>query len=463
MSTTSHHSGPFSDFLGAPSAEHFKPPEAYRILNDVDSNATKHASSSPSSFPHFRKLPLELRLRIWTLCFPSNRLISIFVTRPTPTPVSPSTQQQQQNIEEEKKQQPALFTTRNHLGNLVSGDPYHLNVAKFGTWAPAILSSVNREARQAFLAFYRVAIAIWPDKPDRLRLNPDTDILEVQLLQHPARVDALVSFFHDAVASDPRGVGIAHLAMGRNMNDLPHLADLEPSTLHPSAARALQRLFSQSLRTFYACVDPGSEARTMLGQLSWPRASVHQNRAAPLLPHFYHRQATDFEWVGRDPRPVGSDLAHLAVGTDPRRDVYFWRALLAKHGVPPSTVPVRYLYAVWEHVRFMSPGKERTTPGMKGERGAFIHYLREQDASWAKWMADLKMPLWGQKLNEEEHARLGRDLPDAAGFWLFDSDTFGVIPDKVSVTVGGWEQWGYKMVVDLTQHEPELGLFRLDD
>ncbi|KAK8110648.1 uncharacterized protein PG998_007105 [Apiospora kogelbergensis] len=418
------------------------PRREYRILNDVD--APKHVSP-PSLFPHFGQLPLELRLKIWTFCFPSNRFISIMITRPR-------SQLMQQNREGKKRQ---LFASKNHLGNLISGDPYHLLVAKFRPWA-SILSSVNREARQAFVAFYRVSVPLTPDEPGRLCLNPDTDILQIQLSQMYARTDALVSFLHDMVASDPKGTGIAHLAMGLNMNDLGHLGELDPATLHPSAAQALKKLLSQSIRAFYACINPGSGARTMFGIFSWPGGSFHQNRSAPVMPHFQSIQSTDFEVLGHDPRPVQKDLSHLAVGVDPRREVYLWRSLLAKYGVPPSSIPFWYLYSVWSD--------HDTTGGMKG-REAFVEYLRTQDASWSKWMTDLKKPLRGERLSEEDHARLSRDLLDAAGFWLFGPDTFGIVPDVGSVSLDmaeGSRHWKPKMVVDLSQHTPELGLLKLD-
>ncbi|KAK8023901.1 hypothetical protein PG993_011967 [Apiospora rasikravindrae] len=414
----------------------------YRILNDV--NANKYTSSC-SSFPQFSQLPLELRLKIWTFCFPTNRFISILITRPV-------SRLRQQNREAKQPQQ-QLFTAQNHLGNLISGDPYHLTVSQFRPWASSLLS-VSREARQAFVAFYRVSVHLTPDEPSLLRLNPDTDILEIQLAQAYARVDALVAFFHDLVASDPRGVGIAHLAMGRNMNDIVHLCDQDPSTLHPSAAQSLKRLLSRSIRTFYACIAPGTDARNMLGLLSWPCGPIHQNRSTPLMPHFQNNQAIDFDLLARDPRPIQTDLTHVAVGVDPRRNVFLWRSLLAKYDVPPSSIPIRYLYAVW-------PFHKETNMGKKG-RLAFIEFLRATDARWAKWMADLRKPLRGERLSEEEHARLGRDLPEVAGFWVFGPGTFGVAPDVGSVALDSSAQWKAKMVVDLTQHVPELGVFQLD-
>ncbi|KAK8135539.1 hypothetical protein PG984_003479 [Apiospora sp. TS-2023a] len=330
------------------------------------------------------------------------------------------------------------------------------------------MSSANREARQAFLAYYRVAMPLAPDEPGRLRLNPDTDILEIQLAQGLARTDALVAFFHDMVASDPKGVGVAHLAMGRNMNDIMHLCDEDPATLHPSAQQALKRLFSQSVRTFYSCIAPHHGGRNLLGQLSYPRASIHQNRSAPLMPHFPSTQTTDFGLLERDRRPIRTDLAHVGVGVDPRRNVFLWRSLLARYDVDPSSIPVRYLYAVWPFhphpmtVQLHGPD-DQTTGGTTG-RGAFLEFLRDEDASWAKWMGKFKKPLRGDRLSEEEHARLGRDLLDVAGFWLFGPDTFGTVPEVGSVAMDDRQtEWEPKMVVDLSQHTPELGIFKLND
>ncbi|KAK8070742.1 hypothetical protein PG997_010945 [Apiospora hydei] len=172
------------------------------------------------------------------------------------------------------------------------------------------------------------------------------------------------------------------------------------------------------------------------------------------MPHFQNSQATDFDLPCQDPRPTKTDLSHVAVGVDPRRNVFLWWSLLAKYDVPPSSIPIRYLYSVWPH-------HSTTNRGLKG-RGAFDEFLRAMDAGWAKWMADIKKPLRGDLLSEEEHARLSRDLPDVAGFWLFGPDTFGVVPAVGSVVLDTGAQWEAKMVVDLTQHIPELGVFKLD-
>lgn len=220
----------------------------YRILNDVD---TMKYALSCSSFQHFGQLPLELRLKVWACCFPSNRFIGIFINRPL-------LQLRQQNREIPKQ---PFYTSKNHLGNVVSGDPYNLTVSSFRPWAP-ILSSVNREARQALLAFYRVAMPLFPDGSGRLRLDPETDILELQLAQGLALTYALVAFFHDMMASDPKGVGIAHLAMVRNMNDISHLCDEDPTSLHPSAQQALRRLFHKAYGRFTPASTPGAVPAT---------------------------------------------------------------------------------------------------------------------------------------------------------------------------------------------------------
>lgn len=205
----------------------------------------------------------------------------------------------------------------------------------------------------------------------------------------------------------------------------------------------------------------------MIGQLSWPRGSIHQNCSAPLMPHFPSSQTTDFDWLAQDPMPVQTDLAHLAVCVDPRRNLYLWRSLLARYNVPPSSIPIRHLYAVWPFyphpMNIAISGRDYQTTAGTERRGAFIEFLREEDASWAKWMAKIKKPLRGERLSEEEHARLSRDLLDVAGFWLFEPDTFGAVPDVGSVDMDDRRaRLQPKMVVGLTQHTPKLGIFKLN-
>lgn len=375
----------------------------------------------------------------------------------------------------------SYYTARNSLGNIVSSFPYRVHVPRFEQWSRA-LEYVNRESRQAFLSFYRIPIPIHQGDKDQealLHLNPDTDILEVQLEQI-TRAPALVAFFHDVKANDPTGRGIAHLALGRNINDINQLAELtslakcEGSSsgtgrnqdrplsthdlpLHPVAAATMKQWLQTGLRTFYSVISPSIGARNMLGIFSWPcdGGEYHQNRSLPISAQARHAQATEYSSVGPDPRPIEEvDLAHVAVGTDPRRHLYFWHRVLADLGVDDSArsksvMQIRYLLAIW-------PDNWNVAPD---SREGFVRFLEEADGRFAKHMVDFKQPPWGNRMDEETWQRQNRTLSDVAGLWVFGAGTFGEIPSlEESVDITAWRP---KLVKDLTATRPELFVFHL--
>ncbi|KAG8162025.1 hypothetical protein KVR01_007790 [Diaporthe batatas] len=264
------------------------------------------------------------------------------------------------------------YKTRNSLGNIVSSYPYHVNVPRFEQWSRALMG-VNRESREVFLSFYRITIPthhLNGDPVGQIYVNPDTDILEMQLEQFTPPV-ALVAFLHDALANDPAGRGISHLALGRglaNMQRLLYATSLPKSEdggsagaqnpfrthspslpLHPVAAAFMREWLQTGLRTFYSVVQPVDGWEGM-----YPRANgggrFHLNRSLPFAAQGTLEQATEYSSVGPDPRPVEEgDLASVVVRVDPRADVYSWYCILDNLGVDrsKSVMQIRYLLATW--------------------------------------------------------------------------------------------------------------------
>lgn len=452
------------------------------IFNDNLGVTSFPSPSAHKTFLHFSRLLPELRLYIWKLCLPPRRMISIRISQPKTPRCTPGASVRGHGEDDDGASAPhSYYTALNSLGNIVSSYPYRVHVPRFEQWSRA-LEYVNRESRQAFLSFYRIPIPIYQEGKGQealLRLNPDTDILEVQLEQI-TRAPALVAFFHDAVANDPVGRGIAHLALGRNINDINQLAELTslaksegsssgigrnqdtPSSpnnppLHPVAAASMKQWLQTGLRTFYSVISPSIGARNVLGIFSCPSDGdkYHQNRSIPISAQARNAQATEYSSVGPDPRPIEEvDLAHVAVGTDPRRHVYSWHRVLANLGVddPPrskSVMQIRYLLAIW-------PDKWNVAPD---SREGFVRFLEEADGRFAKHMVDFKKPPWGDRIDEETWRRQHRTLNDVAGLWIFEADTFGEVPSlEESVDITAWRP---KLVKDLTATRPELFVFHL--
>jgi len=121
----------------------------------------------------------------------------------------------------------------------------------------------------------------------RLHLNPDTDIIEVEAGNHVDWRRLMVAFLHDARAYDPRGVGIAHLALGR-------LHGVEPRGPYNTAMHMLAGMeFNRPMRTMLASVaatgegdqvdrDPGGSAPsdTVTNDEEAPRSNTTDPEAA---------------------------------------------------------------------------------------------------------------------------------------------------------------------------------------
>ena len=121
------------------------------------------------------------------------------------------------------------FSDTNYLGNVVSCA--RLNASKtspFFQWSDYLLE-VNREAREVYTTFYRLCLTncSWakpagdsPSDHPIQRLNPDTDIVEVQVWEdmdysNPDYDGLVPCFLYDSWAYDPKGEGLKNIVVGR--------------------------------------------------------------------------------------------------------------------------------------------------------------------------------------------------------------------------------------------------------
>ncbi|KAM7215545.1 hypothetical protein V8F06_009111 [Rhypophila decipiens] len=451
------------------------PTRVYRTFNDeIFGPPDVLARPRDNQFKRFRHLPTELRLLVWKKCLPEStgRLVSLLVTQSGKAPV----------------QEDELFTVKNGLENVVSGYPYLLIGSQDHGQSCNALSQVNKEAREVFLAKYRLPVEICTEPGDRayrfstLRIDPDNDVVELTRMPSTtsskgAKASVLLYVLHDMLANDPRGQGIAQLAMGADCNDVAHLAALQREDIHPVVLESISNYFSSHLKTFYSVIAPSSEARVMLGQFSFLHGPYHNNRSVPIN---RVQRTAEFTLLAEDPRPIQTDLPHVAVGTDPRMNVYLFYHVLAKFANPnPNHIPdpappmqIRYMMGIqlraWE--------KYERDNQIVLTRAKFVDDLQMLDQSLIKCMkqfAPKHMPSYGQVFaSEEEYERSLRGLADVSGLWVFDSDTFGDIGYDLTKELPGsdvrWRRTGAgyspykpKMVVDLSKGKrPGLMVFR---
>lgn len=171
------------------------------ILNDYYSDYSRDEKEKAlQEFPLFPRLPTEISLTIWKYVLQHHRLISITVNDKNRGGPPPWTRDR------------SLYTTKNGIGNIISGKHYRLSITTNHRLSPLLRTS--RESRQAAVEFYRVHIPCDPDTHGERRsfhLNPEFDFLLIKTEGVP---EILADFVHDAKAYDPLGVGILNMGIG---------------------------------------------------------------------------------------------------------------------------------------------------------------------------------------------------------------------------------------------------------
>lgn len=404
-------------------------PEPYRIFND--SLRTESATAYLSTFSSFLCLPPEIRTRIWKECIPAHRFIRVCLDNPLTESLLD------------------LYTSKNELGNIVSGWPYRMNSVGSKEWSPDVLTRVSREASAVFRSVYRVRMPLpvngSDDSAKSLYICPETDILWINCDNNTRIMPVFVAFLHDLVAYDPKRIGVAHLALGgTNSGEAQELAGINPRDLAPSARDSLVRLLSSSLQTFYPVIEPTMEGRCMLGVMSWPTGQFHHNRSVPIFPatQYYAR-------LERDPREIRADLGHVAVGMDPRRTVYLWNRFKANFGATRN-IHVRYILTLLGHQH----------AGV-GSRAEFVNLLQRLDDWMAEWALRLGQRVWGERMTEGEYESQRTSLPQVAGIWSFPPEALGDVPGLSETKYMRTVEWEPKVVKDLSGFVPELWFFNL--
>lgn len=400
-------------------------PEPYTIFNDAF--GTGLSAGQSTTFWPFPRLPLELRTKIWAECIPAHRFIHVLLD----------------STYGEKF--PNLYTTKNELGNTISGCRYRMRAAGSEEWAPDTLIRVNHEASSVFRSICRVRIPLPVKGGDgsvkSLYISPENDTVWAVCDQNSRANPLLVSFLHDLVAYDPKGIGVVHLAIGgTTLNDPSRLAELDPSHLQLPARQSITKLLSSSLKTVYPVV---TSMRCMLGCMSSPHAQFHHNRSVPMFPC-----TQSYTYLDRDPRPIKADLTHVAVEMDPRRTLFLWNRFKVNFGVE-RPINIRYIVSV------IMPSENPAS------RAGFVSLLQRSDDEWVDWTARLGQQVWGERMSKEEYEAQRTSLPQAAGFWSFPQEAFGDVPDVNQSKDMDAFHWQPKMVKDLSAFHPDIWVFNL--
>lgn len=174
-----------------------------RLFNDVHFRLWDPPAPFDGVWAPFPRLPAELRLHVWLACLQRNRMIEL--------DIGPAADENPTSYPGDGSQ---YYTTRNALGNIVSGRRYVLS------WSSPCrrhddspLLWVNREARRATLGFYSIRLPFFvSQKKPVLYLNPGYDIVSIRPRDKgpPTALEPLTllaDFLHDVKAYDHKGQG----------------------------------------------------------------------------------------------------------------------------------------------------------------------------------------------------------------------------------------------------------------
>ncbi|KAH6641879.1 hypothetical protein F5144DRAFT_482231 [Chaetomium tenue] len=437
------------------------------LFNDVHFSHCEAVSPVPCfpAWPLFSRLPVELRLHIWTLHLQRHRMIEL--------DIFPA------------DDDPHCYTDRNDLGRLVSGRRYTFSVRGRGrSFAPpfSLLLQVNREARMVALNFYHIHLP-FPGrqyKEQILYINADYDVVYVRPRQRRSRdhpqgcADLLVDFLHDARAYDNKGQGVAHLALGeaypyqlfeRATGLSQPRVHLTPETLHPVATASFSDILRSQLRSLFFVIGFRFDTRGM-GSTPATNWRFHFAQTFPL-----HRRGNPvgrFHWFGADPRPgLELDLLQVPFNSDPRGLLEGWRRLESafgitqEHRIAQEKQPNGFrLYICpthrWPSYSVLMASGITTFGGPEdGEeqevwsRDELAKHLEFEDEDWLRDRVQLTrifrgptiLPKYAYNYPEARKTlELMEKLPcTAVGMWLFPADAFKefTCPEFFSFNVAG--------------------------
>ena len=359
----------------------------------------KSPTADGAVFQRFSLLRAELRLRIWTMALQRQRLIRVGIVARFPSPSA-------------------------------AAEGYSVYVDDRKLYSK--LMRVNRESRQAVLAFYRIPLpcTFSPVPPSRakiakppthtLYLNPDFDCLEI-IAPDPHK-ENLVRFLHDLkTVHDPLHEGLRNLAVAMGTLSMWDTRRDVPLEINDDDRAAFAATLAQLREVFFVLAP--HEGRQNFGQFRGMNCrQKFYNRSVPIL-----ARVPTFERC-RDPRPIAEDLKRVYVGVvDPRFMVSLWHQMLQQLDVPkPSTTHYQYLVA-------FTPSLE---PGRVPDLTSVKTWLRKEESWWRE--------------EGDPSQSLGEDVvATAVGFWLFPLEALTTHAEDIGMET---------QFLDLTGHWPDLAL-----
>jgi hypothetical protein len=173
---------------------------------------------------------------------------------------------------------------------------------------------------------------------------------------------------------------------------------------------------------------------------------VRYNRSYPL-----NSETEAFDLCDPDPRPIDTDLNKVSIGWDPRALLCLWREMESKFQTG-RLQPVEFQFFITSSSDQYEDVKNIST------RTEAVKFLQNEKVGWSSsWEKGEIFQRWGYTNPDTPEVIKNASMP-VFGFWLFPVSAFNDVPEGTFQGRGGWDS---KMVMDLTKHRPQLGVFRL--
>lgn len=341
-----------------------------------------------SDLQYFPRLPLELRHYIWRKYVATERLVHIHL--------HDAWRMGSPQLRNPAEAYGRTFQVKNELGNIISSYPYYVHIPTLEGWSPYALASVNREARMIFLKAYRIRIPVFAAGGIRnLYINPESNTIWLVGGRDTAGGMHVVSFLHDAVVYDPKGIGIMRLALGgQGCDELRLLATLQPSTIPVPLRDSITTMLKSSLKAFYSVLV-----------IDDSRHHVY-TRLFPRTPH-----VQTYRRMVQDHRLIDSKINYIC-NQNTKGSFNSWNTLNHNFGIT-SKVPMQLMVSVSEQL-----------PSGLVVRDEFIRTLRDKQDRWMRWKSCIERRAKGQTLTADEQALMSEvHPPEVAGFWTFPADS----------------------------------------
>ncbi|CAH0046384.1 unnamed protein product [Clonostachys solani] len=388
------------------------------------------------SFPQFSKFPNEIRVHIFKLSLLRERFFQAWIERDD-----------------------LLVGSKDHIG----GNSYIVNVQ--GRNLHSKLLRVNRDARHAALAFYRLHIPCrheWcgvTQSMGYLYVNPERDIIRIGFLPPHAgpsiplphvRKPCIVDFLLDSQRRDPHHIGLEKIALPTDAARQLISEDMEVDD--PESRELVARAFSNVKHIFFVCLEQNERLCLPYDPTATPMAPWQFSRSRPLL-----GSNSGFTRLPRDPRPISSDLKFIFPGCImPIQSVYNWFRLMADWGCPGKDGSAEYHYMVSQFSNranvYDAPVIKMTTPIQNGRGRGHIFRSIFQTATGSTGIVDrataakfASSPISLRLANQSgfpaalgritetatlDHVKNPERLPKLAiGFWVFPLEALGDLPE----------------------------------